>query len=193
MAGLNIEQVMIIKRSILALGLLLCFSCSASSWPDKYDYQIIKATKQYLPGVDWRLYKAQLVQESSLRTNAVSPAGAKGIAQFMPATWQEVSAQLSIAGSPFDPHLAIPAGAYYMARLRRGWIWQRPEKDKHNLALASYNAGFDNILKAQRECGNPILYEDIINCLPVITKSRSKETIHYVISIRRYYRILKAQ
>ncbi|MFT7565833.1 MAG: soluble lytic murein transglycosylase-like protein [Pseudoalteromonas distincta] len=183
---------MIIERFILALGLLLCLSCSASSWPDKYDYQIIKATKQFMPGVDWRLYKAQLAQESALRPDAVSPAGAKGIAQFMPATWQEVSDQLSLAGTPFEPHLAIPAGAYYMSKLRSGWNWQRPEQDKYNLALASYNAGFGNLLKAQKRCNNAILYVDIIDCLPDITKHHANETINYVISIRRYHLIIKA-
>lgn len=182
---------MIIKRFILALGLLLSLSCSASSWPDKYDYQIFKATKQFLPGVDWRLYKAQLIQESALRTDAVSPAGAKGIAQFMPATWHEVSEKLAVAGSPFDSNLAIPAGAYYMSQLRHGWRWERPEIDKHNLALASYNAGFGNMLRAQRRCNNAVEYAAIIECLHKITGHHANETIGYVISIRRYHFILK--
>ena len=182
---------MTIKRCILVIGLLLSLSCSGSSWPDKYDYQIFKASKQYLPGVDWKLYKAQLIQESALRPNAVSPAGAKGIAQFMPATWGEVSRQLVIDGSPFDPHLSIPAGAYYLSNMRRGWIWNRPEQDRHNLALASYNAGFGNLLKAQRLCNNATLYADIIKCLPDITFQHSKETIGYVLAIRRYHTLLR--
>lgn len=190
-AGLNLGQVMTIKRCILVIGLLLSLSCSGSSWPNKYDYQIFKASKQYLPGVDWKLYKAQLIQESALRPNAVSPAGAKGIAQFMPATWGEVSRQLVIDGSPFDPHLSIPAGAYYLSNMRRGWIWNRPEQDRHNLALASYNAGFGNLLKAQRICNNATLYPDIIKCLPDITFQHSKETIGYVLSIRRYHTLLR--
>lgn len=190
-AGLNLGQVMTIKRCILVIGLLLSLSCSGSSWPDKYDYQIFKASKQYLPGVDWKLYKAQLIQESALRPNAVSPAGAKGIAQFMPATWGEVSRQLVIDGSPFDPHLSIPAGAYYLSKLRRGWIWNRTEYERHNLALASYNAGFGNLLKAQRLCNNATLYADIIKCLPDITFQHSKETIGYVLAIRRYHKLLR--
>ena len=86
--------------------LAFLWSCSslALSWPDKYDWQIRKAVKNYLPTVDWRLYKAQLIQESSLRPLVVSHAGAKGLAQFMPSTWADVSSQLQLVGSPFEPH-----------------------------------------------------------------------------------------
>lgn len=182
---------MITKHFILVFALLLSLSCSASSWPSKYDLQIAKATKQYLPGVDWKLYKAQLIQESSLNPNAVSPAGAKGLAQFMPLTWNDISSQLAVTGTPFDPHVAIPAGAYYVSKLRRAWSWDRPEVDRHNLALASYNAGLGNILKAQRHCNNQSLYSEIISCLPYITGYHSKETIGYVRSIRRYHFILR--
>jgi len=52
----------------------------------KYDALIKTAQKKYLPGTDWRLLKAQLTQESDLNPRAVSPAGAQGIAQFMPNT-----------------------------------------------------------------------------------------------------------
>lgn len=180
-----------IKLFILVLVLQLFSSCLASSWPDKYDYQIYKAAKQHLPGVDWRLYKAQLIQESALKPLAVSKAGAKGLAQFMPGTWSDISRELGYSGSPFDPHLAIPGGAFYMSKLRRGWSWNRPEDDKHNLALASYNAGFGNLLKAQKRCSNAILYAQIISCLSDVTGHHSNETIGYVLSIRKYHKILK--
>ena len=47
---------------------------------------------------------AQLAQESGWNPNATSPAGAQGIAQFMPATW----ATYGEGGDPFDPDDAIP-------------------------------------------------------------------------------------
>ena len=64
-----------------------------------------------------------------LRPDAGSPAGAQGIAQFMPAT-----AAAYGLGNPFDPVAAIDAEAHLMSDLLRQF--GSPE-----LALAAYNAG----------------------------------------------------
>ncbi len=141
-----------------------------------------------MPGVDWKLYKAQLFQESRLDPTAVSPAGAEGIAQFMPGTWGEVSEKLDFEGaSAFSARFAIEAGAYYMARLRRNWFAPRPEWDRHSLAMASYNAGLGSILKAQRRCGGRNLYPEIIRCLPEVTGHHAAETQTYVPRIWKYH------
>jgi hypothetical protein len=68
-------------------------------------------------------------QESSFRSNAISPAGAQGIAQFMPGTAQERG-----LANPFDPEQAIPASAAMLAELsdRFGNL---------GLAAAAYNGG----------------------------------------------------
>ena len=68
----------------------------------KYDALIKAAQSTYLNGVDWRLFKAQLAQESALNPIAVSYVGAQGIAQFMPRTWQEVKNDLEY------PNIATP-------------------------------------------------------------------------------------
>jgi hypothetical protein len=70
-----------------------------------------------------------LFQESRFRSGAVSPAGAQGIAQFMPAT-----AAGEGLDNPFDPLQAIPASA----RLLRKLIGQFGNL---GLAAAAYNAG----------------------------------------------------
>lgn len=168
----------------------LSFSPSVFAWHSKYDWQIKKASRHYLPAVPWQLYKAQLIQESSLNSNAVSHVGASGLAQFMPDTWNEVSGELGFSGSATDAKLAIPAGAYYMAKLRNVWKWPRPEEDRHNLALACFNAGCGNILKAQRLCGNPSEYIPIMACLPQVTGKHAAETLGYAPKIRRIYKRL---
>src|SRR5580704_332879 len=68
-------------------------------------------------------------RESSFRTNAVSPAGAQGVAQFMPGTASERGLI-----DPFDPASAIPASARFLneLRLRFGNL---------GLAAAAYNGG----------------------------------------------------
>lgn len=140
--------------------------------------------------VDWRLYKAQLIQESQLKPGAVSPVGARGLAQFMPPTWREWQAFSGTHLGPHDEGQAIQAGAWYMAKQRQIWRSPRPEEDRHNLAMASYNGGAGNIIKAQKLCGGPPLYEAIMACLPQVTGRHAKETQGYAPAIRRIYKRL---
>ncbi len=148
----------------------------------KFDFQIQNAAELYLPGVDWRLLKAQLQAESALNPEAVSPAGAHGIAQFMPGTWKDMQKALNIPDhiSPFDAETAIIAAAYYMQTLYDKWTAPRPDADRYCLALASYNAGFGHIIKAQRYADGVNDYHSIINELHEVTGRNSIETIQYV-------------
>lgn len=154
-----------------------------------FDGHIVKAVEIWLPGYDWRLYKAQLWQESKLKPLAVSPAGAVGVAQFMPMTWAAWSRKSGYANSePTDPEASIYTGACYMAYLIGEWSWPRPEIDRHCLAMASYNAGLGNILKAQKLSGNRSLYSEIITHLPAVTgDDNAPETIGYVRKILGYW------
>jgi hypothetical protein len=68
-------------------------------------------------------------KESRFDHRAVSPAGAEGIAQFMPAT-----ARLMDLADPFDIDKAIPASARHLADLKRNL-------GNLGLAAAAYNAG----------------------------------------------------
>jgi hypothetical protein len=70
-----------------------------------------------------------IFRESALRTAAISPAGAEGVAQFMPGT----AAERGLA-NPFDPETAIPEAARYLAELSRRF-------GNLGLAAAAYNAG----------------------------------------------------
>ncbi|MGA0595835.1 lytic transglycosylase domain-containing protein [Enterovirga sp. CN4-39] len=68
-------------------------------------------------------------QESSFRPAVISPAGAQGVAQFMPGTARERG-----LADPFDPEQAIPAAASFIADLRRAF-------GNLGLAAAAYNGG----------------------------------------------------
>lgn len=68
-------------------------------------------------------------RESSFRTHVTSPAGAQGVAQFMPGTASERG-----LADPFDPEAAIPASAAYLAVLKGQF-------GNLGLAAAAYNAG----------------------------------------------------
>ena len=73
---------------------------------------------------------AQLMAESNFNPFAVSPAGAAGIAQFMPATAASYGLD-----DPFDPVAAIDAQAHLMSDLLGQF------GGDVSLALAAYNAG----------------------------------------------------
>lgn len=147
----------------------------------EYDATIQKAVREHLPGCDWRLYKAQLYEESRLYPLAVSYVGAKGIAQFMPATWAEWAPRAGWVGYPPEhAEASIFTGACYMAYLIAEWSWPRPEIDRHCLAVASYNAGLANLLEAQALAGGAVLYADIARCLPRVTGALAVQTTRYV-------------
>lgn len=181
-------------RAVLFLALALLASAASANISDRYDPQIRAAAERWLPGWDWRWWKAQLYQESLLRADVCSHAGACGIAQFMPATWREVATQLRLpAGTtPFHADAAIDAGAYYMRRMRGVWTSRRSEDARRELAQASYNAGSGNILRAQRVCiaetrASCLTWAEVAQHLHRVTGRHSAETITYVQRIRRWY------
>lgn len=70
-----------------------------------------------------------IFQESSFRPGVTSPAGAQGVAQFMPGTARERGLL-----DPFDPEQAVPKAAHFLAELKaRFGNW--------GLAAAGYNGG----------------------------------------------------
>lgn len=77
-------------------------------------------------------------KESRFDPNAVSPKGARGIAQFMPATARERG-----LADPFDPETALAASAAYLIDLR-------DQFGNLGLAAAAYNAGPDRVARWRR-------------------------------------------
>lgn len=152
-----------------------------------YDLSIRKWNSVYNPEIPWYWAKAQLLAESGLNPVAVSPVGAMGLGQFMPDTWTDMEQQLKFRGSAYNPYLSVQANAYYMSKLRAQFKKDRPERDRHSLALAAYNAGLGNVLKAQKVGGGSLYYKPMIEALPKVTgQKHSKETRDYVNRIWSY-------
>jgi len=95
------------------------------------------------------LVAAQLQVESGWDPAAVSPAGAQGLAQFMPGTWPGYGRDENGDGTadPRDPPDAIMALARYDCALS-GQVASVPAGDKVGLMLAAYNAGPGAVLTA---------------------------------------------
>jgi soluble lytic murein transglycosylase-like protein len=134
-------------------------------------------------------WAAQLYQESLCDPSAISPAGAAGLAQFVPSTWAEAQAHFGIRASPHDD-IAIEWGAWYMARMMAVWSASRPQVRRWELALASYNAGAGNIIRAQSECDGARDWDDILPCLPDVTGHHARETTQYVVRIRHHWQAM---
>jgi soluble lytic murein transglycosylase-like protein len=102
-----------------------------------YDEIINEAATTY--DVDPDLIRAVMRAESAFNPLVVSPAGAQGLMQLMPALADEMGVT-----DPFDPRQNIMAGAKYLRwllNLNRGNI---------PLTLAGYNAGPTAVSKYKR-------------------------------------------
>jgi hypothetical protein len=95
--------------------------------PGRFAATISRAAQRW--NVSAALISAQLYAESNFNPFAQSPAGARGIAQFMPAT-----ADAYGLSNPFDAEAAIDAQAHLMRDMLRRFA-------SVPLALAAYNAG----------------------------------------------------
>jgi soluble lytic murein transglycosylase-like protein len=122
---------------------------------DRYD----SLFQFYANDVDWLLMKAQAKAESNMNPDAISPVGAKGLAQFVSGTWAEWG-----EGDPTNPEKAIKAQCAYMSHLDSLF------KDTR-LTLSAYNWGQGNVRKAMAKWGPT--FEHIQDHMP-------KETQTYV-------------
>ena len=95
--------------------------------PARFRPALRRAAQRY--SVSAALLAAQIQAESNFNPYARSPAGAQGIAQFMPGTARQYGLR-----DPFDPYTAIAAQARLMRDLLRQF-------GSVPLALAAYNAG----------------------------------------------------
>ncbi len=121
--------------------------------------------------IDYELLQALIATESGFDALAVSPKGAIGLMQVMPATAARYGVtgdkKMSIEKKLADPGINIKTGARYLSYL----IHLFP--DQLELALAAYNAGEGAVQRA----GNKI--------------PNYKETQNYVKTVMQLYTVLK--
>ena len=113
--------------------------------PDRFARPLARAAQRW--NVSATLLAAQIYAESGFNPFAVSPVGAQGISQFMPAT-----ARAYGLSNPFDAERAIDAQARMMRDLLRQF-------GSVPLALAAYNAGPGRVAACM--------------CVPAITETRA--------------------
>jgi len=124
------------------------------SVPVEYE-PLVQRAASTCPGITAPLLAAQLDAESGWNPRAVSPVGARGLAQFMPGTWDAEGLDGDRDGErdPFNPADAIASQASFMCKLLAAvTVDQRLTGGRFDLALASYNAGLGAV---QRYRGVP--------------------------------------
>jgi hypothetical protein len=99
-----------------------------------YDDLITQASERYR--IDSALVKAVIKAESNFNHRAVSPVGARGLMQLMPAT----AATLQVKDS-FHPETNIDGGVRYLRYLMNMFNGNLP------LVLAAYNAGENAVMR----------------------------------------------
>jgi soluble lytic murein transglycosylase-like protein len=114
--------------------------------------------------VDPALAFAHTLQESRFQAGAVSPAGARGLMQIMPAAAKDHSGSLGYSGSPGElnrPEINLAFGQRHLAMLRdsqaTGGLLPK--------IMAAYNAGLTPISRWNgeiRDQGDPLLYMESI-------------------------------
>lgn len=116
---------------------------SAVTVADRYAAYVVEASHRF--GIPVRWIEAVLNAESSGLIHAVSPKGAMGLMQLMPASWAELRARYHLGSDPFDARDNILAGTAYLRELH----------DRYGAPgfLAAYNAGpgrYDDYLATDR-------------------------------------------
>lgn len=154
-----------------------------------------------LTGIDWRLLAAVSYQESHWDPFATSPTNVRGMMMLT----EDTADRMGVTNR-LDPEQSIMAGARYMIVLKETIPERVAEPDRTWLALAAYNIGYAHLEDArklaQRLKMSPDAWADVKKTLPLLTQeeyfttvqygyARGGAPVHFVESIRTYYRILE--
>lgn len=134
-------------------------------------------------GLDPSLLAALICQESTFAADALSPAGARGLMQVMPATARQLSRELGLKyqrSALTDPRTSLDLGSTYLRNMLQRFGGEIA------LALAAYNAGPHRVV-AWTAGRDDLSIEEFVESIPFT------ETRNYVMNIlaaREQYRRL---
>ncbi|MEE4639190.1 MAG: transporter substrate-binding domain-containing protein [Wenzhouxiangella sp.] len=141
-------------------------------------------SEQY--GLDWLMIMAQSYQESRLDHSVVSPAGAIGIMQLLPATGADMGVEdLTVLEEN------VLAGVRYVRYLIDNFFDEPslPPNEQLLFALAAYNAGPGRIRQLRQTAAERGLDRNrwFNNVERIAAEKIGRETVRYVANIYKYY------
>lgn len=182
-------------RATAALAVLLALAAplAAQRATERYDHHFRKYAKRYFgAGFDWRLFKAQGIAESGLDSAATSPAGARGVMQLLPSTFEAIRSRNPELVSIDHPEWNIAAGIKHDRSMWRLWREAATPRDRVGFMFASYNAGRTTILRAQEVARahelDPKIWTSIEAVAGKVGRWRDDETLGYLRTIETTYR-----
>jgi len=177
------------------------FSRNVRAKLPEYRELIVQVADEYQ--MDWELLAAISYQESHWNPLATSATGVRGMMMLTLPTARELGIE-----NRLDPAQSLRGGARYLKNIKRRLPKDIREPDLTWLALAAYNVGLGHLEDArvitERQGGDPHLWVDIMERLPLLQKSkyyqntrygyaRGSEPVTYVQNIRHYYSVLQWQ
>jgi membrane-bound lytic murein transglycosylase F len=153
--------------------------------------------------MDWELLAAISYQESHWNPLATSATGVRGMMMLTLPTARDLDIE-----NRLDPAQSLRGGARYLKNIKRRLPKDIGEPDLTWFALAAYNVGMGHLEDArvitERQGGDPDLWIDVMERLPLLQKSkyyqntrygyaRGSEPVTYVQNIRHYYSVLQWQ
>lgn len=166
-----------------------------------YKAMIQQVAEEYQ--LDWQLLAAIAYQESHWNPTATSPTGVRGMMMLTKPTAREIGVD-----NRLDPLQSLRGGSRYLKNLKRRLPKSIKDPDRTWFALAAYNIGLGHLEDArvitQRQGGDPNLWQDVAQRLPLLQKSahykttrygyaRGVEAATYVKNIRHYQNVLNWQ
>ena len=144
--------------------------------------------------LDWLLLSAQAFQESQLKQETVSHAGAVGLMQVLPSTAANPPINIPEIKKSADNN--VHAGVKYMRYLIDHYFAgeQMDPLNRHLFALAAYNCGPGNVRKLRREAVEKGMNaNEWFNSVEILAAHHiGREPVQYVSNIYKYYTAYQA-
>ena len=125
-------------------------------------------------------------QESNFSTEAVSPAGARGLMQILPSTAKQIARRKKKSFSPqklnSNPDFNVEMGSTYFADMLKRF------DGSYILAVAAYNAGPTNVRKWMKTLGKPDEQIDAVDWIERIPFNETRNYVQRVLENLHIYR-----
>ena len=153
----------------------------------KYLYPQLTDELRNVKHVEWALVNALIRQESRFDQNAVSPAGARGLMQIMPATARGVAAKKGMRHQTewltSNPSHNISLGSDYISQMVGKF------DGSYAMAAAAYNAGPNRVVRWIDEFGDPRRGQiDLIDWIELIPIYETRNYVQRVLEGVHVYR-----